>query len=328
MKYEKPLISIIIITYNSSKYVVETLESAKAQTYQNIELIISDDSSTDNTIEICKNWIEINTERFVKTELITVKKNSGISSNCNRGLYATKGDWVKIIAGDDILLENCITDFTNYCIKNNNIKIIFGRIYYLQNKTLKEDEVNIFYSLPQNEQFIKILKGSGVPAQACFFNRITLIDLGGFDEKYKFIEDAPLWVKASEKGIYFHFINKFVAKYRLHDNNISGLNRSSNFINYKFYADQKKIILNEIIPRLKFQNLYIEIFHLYNIIIINKIIILLGNKRNIISMGLSLFILKNSYSRMVRMNKKIKSSLINQYFVKFKRQFCRNPIVL
>ncbi len=53
-----PLVSIIVITYNSSKYVLETLESAKAQTYQNIELIVSDDGSTDNTIEICKIWIE------------------------------------------------------------------------------------------------------------------------------------------------------------------------------------------------------------------------------------------------------------------------------
>ena len=48
-----PLVSINVITYNSSKFVLETLESAKAQTYQNIELIVSDDCSTDNTVEIC-----------------------------------------------------------------------------------------------------------------------------------------------------------------------------------------------------------------------------------------------------------------------------------
>lgn len=310
-----PLISIIVITYNSSKYVLETLESTKNQTYQNIELIISDDCSTDNTIEICRNWLEINRERFIKTQLLTVKQNSGISPNCNRGLYATKGEWIKIIAGDDILMNNCITDFTNYCQQNNEIKIIFGRIYYLQNKKLKEDEVKTIYSLPQKKQFINVLKGSGVPAQACFFNRNTLIDLGGFDEKYKFIEDAPLWVKASEKGIYFHFIDKFVAKYRLHDNNISGLNRSSNFINNRFYKDQKQIILNEIIPRLKFHNLYVEILHLYNIIIINEIILFLGNKKNIFSIGLSFFVLKSSYSRMIRMNNMIKSNLINLFSI-------------
>ncbi len=54
---ENPLVSIIVCTYNSSKYVLETLESAKEQTYQNVELIVSDDCSTDNTVELCRKWI-------------------------------------------------------------------------------------------------------------------------------------------------------------------------------------------------------------------------------------------------------------------------------
>lgn len=52
-----PLVSVIVITYNSAKYVLETLESIRVQSYQNIELIISDDCSKDNTIDICRNWI-------------------------------------------------------------------------------------------------------------------------------------------------------------------------------------------------------------------------------------------------------------------------------
>lgn len=54
----KPLVSIVVITYNSSEYVLETLESAKAQTYTNIELIVSDDCSTDETVSICKNGLK------------------------------------------------------------------------------------------------------------------------------------------------------------------------------------------------------------------------------------------------------------------------------
>jgi alpha-1,3-rhamnosyltransferase len=52
------LVSIVVVTYNSSKSVLDTLESVKAQTYQNIEIIITDDCSTDNTVEICRHWIE------------------------------------------------------------------------------------------------------------------------------------------------------------------------------------------------------------------------------------------------------------------------------
>lgn len=57
---EQPLVSVSVITYNSAKTVLETLESIKAQTYQNLELIVSDDCSTDNTVELCRNWIEQN----------------------------------------------------------------------------------------------------------------------------------------------------------------------------------------------------------------------------------------------------------------------------
>jgi len=81
MQPENPLVSIIVITYNSSEYVIETLESAKAQTYQNIELIVSDDCSTDETLEICRDWMKKNQDRFVRSELITTEKNTGISGN-------------------------------------------------------------------------------------------------------------------------------------------------------------------------------------------------------------------------------------------------------
>ena len=61
-----PLITVAIVTYNSSEFIVETLESIKSQTYHNIELIISDDCSTDTTVELCSNWIKENATHFVK----------------------------------------------------------------------------------------------------------------------------------------------------------------------------------------------------------------------------------------------------------------------
>ena len=58
-----PLVSVVVITYNSCKYVRETLESAKMQTYRNIELIVTDDGSTDATVDICRKWLEANGDR-------------------------------------------------------------------------------------------------------------------------------------------------------------------------------------------------------------------------------------------------------------------------
>lgn len=107
----KPLVSIVVITYNSSEYVLETLESAKAQTYTNIELIVSDDCSTDETVSICKKWFEANKDRFVNTIMVEAEINSGVPANANRGLAECKGEWIKFIAGDDILVSTGIEEF-------------------------------------------------------------------------------------------------------------------------------------------------------------------------------------------------------------------------
>ena len=130
-----PLVSIIVITYNSSEYVLETLESAKTQTYQNIELIVSDDSSTDNTVEICENWIKKNKDRFLRTEIISVEKNTGIASNCNRGVNASRGIWIKLIAGDDLLKTNCIDSNFSHIYKNEGeeINILHSSMEYYSN---------------------------------------------------------------------------------------------------------------------------------------------------------------------------------------------------
>ncbi len=87
----KTLVSICVISYNSSEFVLETLESAKRQSYEYIELIISDDGSEDHTVELCDQWLKNNGACFHSTELITVPKNTGIPANCNRAVKSAKG---------------------------------------------------------------------------------------------------------------------------------------------------------------------------------------------------------------------------------------------
>lgn len=213
---DSPLVSIIVITYNSGKYVLETLESAKAQTYQNIELIISDDGSSDNTIEICQNFLEQNKGRFVNTLLITVEKNTGIPANCNRGLKASKGEWFKLIAGDDILMPNCISSFVDNAIISNDKFFTCGVIPFSSKKTLPKRVVTS-EDFDGNSSFqIKTLirKGTILEGPTFFLHRETLNILGGFDEKYPFVEDYPLAMKFLSNGYRIHLVNEYLIKYR------------------------------------------------------------------------------------------------------------------
>ena len=114
-----PLVSVIVITYNSAEFVLQTLESINNQKYKNLELIISDDSSTDNTIEICENWVSLNSKFFTNCEIVNFMINTGIPANCSRGVAAANGKWIKLIAGDDLLMPNCISDNINFIIKSH-----------------------------------------------------------------------------------------------------------------------------------------------------------------------------------------------------------------
>ncbi len=226
MEFEYPLVSIIVVTYNSSEFVLETLESAKEQTYQKLELIVTDDCSTDNTVDICQQWLRNNRNRFVNTDLVTVAANTGVAPNANRGLKATKGEWIKFIAGDDMLLPNCIDELMNYIQNNTDLEIKFlvhgiipfrngsdFEVVYPPDKLMQSDA---------NKQLIYLLKrGNSIAGCSFFQERSILLKLGGFDENYKLFEDFPLLLKYTQNNYKIWLIKKPLLKYRIHSSNLS-----------------------------------------------------------------------------------------------------------
>lgn len=249
MQNEQPLVSIIVITYNSEKYVLETLESAKAQTYQNIELIVSDDGSTDSTVEICRKWIEENKDRFVRAELLTVEKNTGIPANCNRGVISANGEWIKFIAADDMLYESAILDYIQYSVEH----IYVDLMYSFSNRYIEVfSESNFFGIFPSciplyfvgdnisaERQYLMLLRGNIINTPTVFLKKRLIIEVGGFDESFKFLEDYPMWLKLTRAGHKFHFMPKVTVKHRYHKNATDSfisnqLFKSNYFLNESF----------------------------------------------------------------------------------------------
>ena len=226
------LVSIVIITYNSAAYVLETLESAKNQTYPTIELIISDDGSTDNTIEICKDWLLKNENRFVNTKLVTVEQNTGVAANCNRGIQNASTDWIKFSAGDDLLLPNCIQDNMNFVTKNENVKVLFSQLYkFIGNFDTEVDNAKYPKEIPLNlmdpgfsaqDQYKRLLLSDRITyTPSFFFNKQTILSVGGFDEKIAFIEDYPMWLNLTKAGIKLYFMGIVTVAYRLHNTSLN-----------------------------------------------------------------------------------------------------------
>lgn len=309
-----PLVSIIVITYNSSKYVLETLESARNQTYQNIELIVSDDASTDDTVEICKKWLAENKERFVHIDLITVTANTGIPANCNRGVKAAKGEWVKLIAGDDILLPNCIIEYVNF-IKFNKYNPIFihSNYYTFYDKANKRDLIKVektrdsfnSQNITENNQLRLIYRDNHyIGAPSVIFKRRIWQQLDGFDEDVPY-EDWPFYIKTLRFGIKIHFAPFFSVLYRIHDDSIYNKNLKDTLFN-NFYKKDRIVYLQYRKQNLTFTERMNEELFYYSMVTLNALNL---NRKSYINKKIYQFIL-NIYKK----NKKLFRYLLKKTF--------------
>lgn len=235
-------VTIGVLTYNSSEYIIETLESIKNQTYPRLNLQISDDCSTDNTIELCKNWIEKNKERFEKTKIIVSDYNTGVSGNANRDWDACETEWLKEFAGDDLLMPNCIEDNIQYVEEHPDAVLVFSKVkcFGVSEERCKRHEEKIFdysfFKMSPDEQYERIKYASCLPTTSAFYN-ITKLRLCGLrhDERIPLLEDRPKWLNAIRMGIKFHYFDKETVRYRLHEKSLS----NTSILSPKFYESTR-----------------------------------------------------------------------------------------
>jgi glycosyltransferase involved in cell wall biosynthesis len=248
-----PLVSVAVITYNSSEYVLETLESIKEQTYQNIELIVSDDASTDNTVELCKEWVENNKARFVRTKILTVFQNTGISANCNRAVRACNGEWIKVIAGDDALFPDAIEKVIDFLVQNPQISVLETNSSYYQGRFEEKNRVEHWApplwffceKITAQQQFRELLINGFLHAPSMFYKKDVFDKVGLFDERFKLIEDRPFWIKITKAGYKIYRFDVLTVKYRLHSKSVFSFKKEELLFNdfYKVMYDMYKIII-------------------------------------------------------------------------------------
>ena len=213
-----PLVSIVVYVYNSEAFIIETLESIKAQTYPKLELIITDDLSKDSTLELVEEWIDINKLRFERTQVVRATHNTGIAGNNNRGLAATTGEWVKFVPGDDLLFPEAVSILVTQQ-QNPLTEFVYSNVILFRDhvdNVLKQKGALVEAPLEAN-----LVKENKILAMSTLIKRSRLVALGGFDERYPMIDDWPLWLKMAENKVNFEYIDKTTAGYRKHNANVS-----------------------------------------------------------------------------------------------------------
>ena len=182
MKKEK--VSVVIPYFNNDSTIVETINSIVNQTYKNIEIIIIDDGSRDDSFVKLAEIASNNNIKLLK------QSNSGPSIARNLGAHNATGYYLLFIDADDSIdatyIEKCVTEFDN----NSNLEIVYSKAKFF-------DDRNDEWNLPE-------LKLPDFLINNCIFisaviKRNTFIDLGSFDTNINFTEDWELWIRIVKK---------------------------------------------------------------------------------------------------------------------------------
>lgn len=243
------LISVIVLSYNSSDTIIETLDSIKNQTYKNIEIIVTDDCSKDNTIDVVNKWKESFDGKML---VLTVENNTGVSANCNRGLQASKGEYIKVIAGDDTLENDAIEEFVKHIVDE---KVIYQSKVCLFGEGKDDEIINTyvresyeFLTWDYKKQKRELIDRNYILAPAIgLLPKKVLESLGGFDERFDAFEDYPLYMKLVMNGFSFRLLDKELVNYRITAKSATGTysKRYINCLVKHFFKEQGKFLIKE-----------------------------------------------------------------------------------
>ncbi|MCF0128681.1 MAG: glycosyltransferase family 2 protein [Pseudobutyrivibrio sp.] len=185
-------VTVLMPVYNCEAYVTEAVESILNQTYDNYELIIVNDCSKDNTLEII-NELAARDERI---RVVSNEINSGVAASLNRGLELAKGDYILRMDGDDIAVSNRIELQVAFMEAHPEIALSGGGFRYILDGVLQPEE----YYLPENHADLRFgLLFKSQFAHPTVIMRAGLVAEGfRYDEAYR-AEDYELWGRIAER---------------------------------------------------------------------------------------------------------------------------------
>lgn len=212
----EPLVSVVIPCYNHEQFVQDSIQSVIDQTYEQIELIIIDDGSKDNSVSRIRELIEVCEKRFVRFEFRS-RSNLGLSATLNEALEWCRGKYLSPIASDDILLPSKTKIQVNYLEGNKDCIGLFGSV-----KLIDENSTIIGKWIVKNKfyRFEDVLVHDHKLMTPTAMLRLDAVkDVGGYNSAF-YIEDWYMWLKLSEQGT-LNSLKEVMSLYRKHDNNSS-----------------------------------------------------------------------------------------------------------
>lgn len=215
-----PKISIITPSFNQGNYLEDTILSVINQKYPNLEYIIIDGGSTDNSIDIIRKYEE-------KIDYWVSEKDDGQSDAINKGLKRATGDIVAWLNSDDLYLDDTLNAISKIFSENPHVDLIYGDVLNF-NENTGEESVWVVHEFEP----LDFLKRTYIHQPAVFWRNAVHNDVGYLDTSLYYQMDYDFWMRIFFKKETLK-INKSLAKFRIHDSSKTSSNPPGMYLEYR-----------------------------------------------------------------------------------------------
>jgi glycosyltransferase involved in cell wall biosynthesis len=231
-----PLVTILVPCYNQAQYVVEALDSVKAQTHGNIQVVICDDASSDESVQTISEYLLTNELNWL---FLRNDENLGVTKTLNKMLEHATGDFICILAADDILNPEKVT---RQLSEIGDHGVIYSDAEFITEAgaTIGSFISRLRTNVPEECVFLELACGNWIPANSALIKREVFETIGTFDERLVY-EDWDFWLRASLHYT-FKYSNYVSCKVRCVEDSLMNRTNKSGEANHSNYLIGLKLL--------------------------------------------------------------------------------------
>lgn len=208
----KPLVSVIVPTFDGEAFVRETLDSVLAQDYAPIEVIVCDDGSKDGTLGIL--------ESYGSRITVVRQKNQGVAAARNRAAREARGEFVTFLDHDDVWEQNLLTVLVPLLVARPECGVVYADAWVIDSAGERRGRRGTFLNYAEGQIFDALLHGNFMPVETTVMRTSLFHEVGGCDTSLRYLEDYELCLRLARRTT-IGFCPEPLARYRIHERNLS-----------------------------------------------------------------------------------------------------------
>lgn len=213
-----PKVSVAVVTYNQKEMLRECLDSILSQDYENLEIVVADDDSTDGSRNLVMEYHNQHPDKVIP---VFAKANRGVTGNQQAALKACRGDFIAWMAGDDLMLPGKISAQVEHLMANPNCAIVYHDLEIFHSASGMS--LGHFSDLdkPRNGTISTLVRHGSFNGAVSNMVRASKSPPHGFELNIPIASDWLYFVECLSDGGTIDYIGKVLGKHRRHDNNVT-----------------------------------------------------------------------------------------------------------